>query len=156
MNFDPTGLPIETVTFPCLDHVIQLIVNDGLKHAQHFDRLLSKISRLVSHVRHSTVISDVFDGHCRLQQSNATRWNSSLNMVRSVLRVPDDVWKQIDYPGKLSAYELNMCSDYVEIMTIFEWATKMTEGNKVVTSSVVVPVIGGMEVELEALSQKYK
>ena len=50
-------------TFPCFNLTVQLIINDSLKHAEHFNHLIGKMSKLVSHFRSSTVASDLFDGH---------------------------------------------------------------------------------------------
>ena len=144
VNHVPINLPSSTVNFPCFDHVVQLIIKDGLKHAGEFDKLLAKCSQFVCSIRRSTHWSDLFDGHKRVQQNNQTRCNSSLKMVQSIVDVPESIWKKIESPYKLSAYELKLCQEYLEIMNIFQWATKITEGNNV-TSSVVLPVIGALE-----------
>ena len=57
-------------------HTLQLVVKDELKHADQMNRVLGKISKLVSHVRHSTQASDLFESELCLQMANATRWNS--------------------------------------------------------------------------------
>ena len=76
-------------------------------------------------------------------------------MLCSVLRIPVDKWKELDYAGKLTAYEISMLKDYVEIMEPFEKATRETEGHKVVTSSLVMPVITELEMKLQRLALKF-
>ena len=142
-------------TNACIDHVLQLIVKDGLKHVEHFGRLLGKTSKLVSHVRHGTKASELLEEFRRLQQRNATRWHSDLKMVRSVLRIPVYKWSELSYEGKLTAYEFSLLKDYVEIMEPFEKATRETEGHKVVTSSLVLPVITELEIKLQRLALKF-
>ena len=149
------GLDSKVQTNACIDHVLQLIVKDGLKHAAQFDRVLSKTSKLVSHVRHSTKASELLEPFRRLQQRNATRWHSALKMARSVLRIPAEKWEELDYVRKLTAYEFSLLRDYIEIMEPFEKATRETEGHKIVTSSLVMPVITELELKLNRLSIKF-
>ena len=54
---------------PCLSHTLQLIVKDGLNKADQINRVLAKISKLVNHVRHSTMASELFEQDIRLQKA---------------------------------------------------------------------------------------
>ena len=141
---------------PCFSHMIQLVVKDGLDNADQVKRVLGKITRLVSHVHHSTKASDVFEDDLKLQMANATRWNSQLTMIKSLLRVSNSTMEKLDYNGKLNAYEINIAKDLVEILTPFKWLTDLSQGENQVTASIILPVIRGLQAELKHLDEKFK
>lgn len=114
------------------------------------------MARLVKHVRHSSIASDLFEGDLKLQMSNVTRWNSQLTMIRSVLRVDPSVMDCLDYSGKLNLHETNIAKDLVEILAPFEWATNMTQGQGLVTASAVIPIIRGLRNEFSTLVRKFR
>ena len=51
----------------------------------------------------------------QIESANATRWNSHLNMLRSLLRVPSAIMRQLDFNDKLNAHELKLISDLCDI-----------------------------------------
>lgn len=57
----------------CFVHNIQNTVKDGLEEAGPVPGVTGKASRLVSHIRHSALASDILEGECRPQAKNATR-----------------------------------------------------------------------------------
>ena len=142
--------------YPCFAHTIQLVIKDGLANADQIKRVLGKASRLVNHVRHSTLASELFENVGRLQTANVTRWNSQLTMLKSLLKVSNSsAMQQLDYNGKLNVHELNIVKDIIEILTPFKWATDLTQGQNVVTVSYILPVIRGLRIEMNNLCQKY-
>ena len=46
---------------------------------------IAKGAKLVSHVRHSCLASDLLEDGYKLQAKNDTRWNSTLFMLKSLL-----------------------------------------------------------------------
>lgn len=140
----------------CFVHNLQNTVKDGLEEAGPVSGVIGKASRLVSHIRHSALASDVLEGECRPQAKNATRWNSSNKMLRSLLNINPAKLDQLDCPVKLTKYELNLIKEITDILTPFEVATLECQGENVVTSSKVIPCIRGLKAELEQLSQTYK
>ena len=160
-EFQPVQVPeisyktLKTEHHTCFAHTVQLIVVDGLKQAEHINRVLGKISKLVSHVRHSTIACDLLEKEVCLQAANATRWNSQLTMINSLLRVSPSAMDKLDYHEKLSVYETNITKELVEILTPFQWATDMVQGQNKVTASVVMPVIRGLQMGMEELSIQY-
>lgn len=49
--------------FPCFAHTLQLVIHDGLKDAgTQTSKLIAKASRIVSHVKKSTLATDVLEG----------------------------------------------------------------------------------------------
>ena len=111
---------IQPSHFSCFAHTLQLVVKDEMDRADQVKRVLGKVSRMVSHVRHSTSASDLFMEGDRLQAANVTRWNSQLTMLKYLLKVYDSPSMQaLDYSGKLNVYEINIVKDVVEILTSF-------------------------------------
>ena len=91
---------IQPKHYSCFAHIIQLIIKEGLNNTNQIRRILGKVSRLINHVRHSTVSNDIFDGQNRLQIANATRWNSQLTTLESLIQVFESpVMEKLDYNG---------------------------------------------------------
>ena len=65
-------------------------------------------------------------------------------MINSLLRVSPSAMNKLDYNGKLNAYERNITKELVEILTPFQWASDMVQGQIKVTVSVIMPVIHGL------------
>lgn len=143
---------------PCFSHTIQLVVKDGLKHADQINRVLGKVAKLVSHVRSSTQASELLEreANIRLQAANVTRWNSQVIMLKSLLKVPDTTMEKLDYNGKPNQHDMNVVKDVVEILAPFQWATDLTQGQNKVTASVILPVIRGLRSEINNLHSKFK
>ena len=72
---------------------------DGFKDISVYNTILAKTSQFVSYVRNSTIASEYFDEAeiKRLQQANATRWNSQLFMILPVVELPQKVFDK--HPG---------------------------------------------------------
>ena len=75
-------------------------------------------------------------------------------MLRSILRIPEDKLNSLN-TVHLSAYDRNILHDIVEILTPFETATHCIQGDRVVTSSMVVPCVRVLKKTLQSLSQKF-
>lgn len=120
----------------------------------HLKVSLGRVSSIVSHVRRSTHATDILEGENRLQASNATRWNSQLIMVKSLLNVPAEKLDKLDCHN-LKIHERNILMDLCEILTPFESATHKLQGQNTVTSSLVIPVVQAMTIQLEKLKNKY-
>ena len=71
----------------CFAHTLQLTVNDGLKSCKHISSTISKASRIVNHVRKSTVATEKMENLFgkTLVAKNDTRWNSQLKMVQRII-----------------------------------------------------------------------
>uniref|UniRef100_A0A1X7UYZ4 Uncharacterized protein n=1 Tax=Amphimedon queenslandica TaxID=400682 RepID=A0A1X7UYZ4_AMPQE len=64
----------------CFAHVLQLVVKIGFKRPQ-IRKVIKKCSRIMCHVRKSTIARDSLDGEKTLKPAVATRWNSQLKML---------------------------------------------------------------------------
>ena len=161
-NDDPIG-PIDLhdsmfyvpTHITCFAHTLQLVVNDGLKEARSIERILAKVAKIIAFVRKSIIASDILEGERRLQTKVATRWNSALISIRSFLEVSQDKLRQLD-TVTLTSYERRVLRELVDILTPFQEATDFTQGQKVVTSSFVLPCIQGLRKALKSFSATYK
>lgn len=81
----------------CFAHTLQLVVKDGLAEVSgHLKSVLTKAAKIVTYVRKSVHATEVLQDFNRLQAANATRWNSQLTMINSVLNIPEDKLNMID------------------------------------------------------------
>ena len=103
----------------CFAHTVQLLVKDGFKVATQTNKVLAKASTTVNHVRKSTVATELLEGENKLQAANATRWNSQLKMVHSILYTPVDKLDAFD-TAKLTTYDRNILQNLVNILTPIE------------------------------------
>ena len=112
---------------PCFAHTLQLTVKDGLKGAgAALNRLLAKASKLVSHVRKSTIAAEELEGETRLQTAMDTRWNSQLIMIRSILSIPEQkmIATESIHPALLlTTYERSVLKELCDMLKPFEDAT---------------------------------
>ena len=89
-----------------------------------------KAAKIVAHVRSSTTATDLLQGDDRLQAANATRWNSQLTMIKSILKIPADKLNQLSTTHKLNTHERILLTELVEILAPFEEATKYVQFEK--------------------------
>lgn len=86
----------------CFAHTINLVVRDGMKEAGSLRNVITRASQIVSHVRKSTISTDLLEDYRKLQAANVTRWNSEVSMIRSVLRIPEEKLNELDTKMKLN------------------------------------------------------
>lgn len=80
----------------CFAHTLQLVIKDGFKEIGAVNSVLAKVAKIVAHVRRSQNATEILEGERRLQPKNATRWNSEVRSIKSILRVPEEKLKLID------------------------------------------------------------
>lgn len=141
----------------CIVHSLQLVVKDGMKEIGFLRPLVSKVSALVSHIRKSTHTTDHLQEHQRVHTANTTRWNCEVKMIRSVLQIPPDKLDQLDLGKvlKLTLYERNCLQDICDILVPFEEATDITQGDKIVTCSIVVSCIRGLRIQMTEMYSRF-
>lgn len=145
-------LPVERVS--CFAHTLQLVIKDGLKEAGQIRTVLAKASRFVSHCRRSTKATEILESCLKLSAANATRWNSQLKMIRSLLRVPENVMQELDFNDKLSVPETKLLEELCEVLQPFEEATSAVEGDNIVTASMVIICVRGLKHQLTGLKEE--
>ena len=131
-------------------------IKDGLQKTGAARNVISKASKLVGHVRHSSHATEILGDGPKLQQKNSTRWNSSNKMLKSILKADSDSLSQINSPVTLNKTDLKTIREVTDILTPFEEATSQCEGQNHVTSSMVIPFIYCLKAELQELLPKYK
>ena len=141
--------------FGCFCHTIQLIVKDALKEAAAINKVIAKMSRLVKHVRHSTIASELLEDDYKLVTACAPRWNTQLAMLRSVLKLKSSSLDKLDSEIRPTKYELKLMSEVTDMLSPFETATLQAEGQNKVTASLVIVCIRCLKMELAELSEKY-
>ena len=145
-------LPYEQIG--CFAHTLQLTVKDGLKDAGQMKAVIAKVAALVAHVRRSCSAMEALEGCLKLQPANQTRWNSQLKMLRSLLRVPRDLIDKLQCT-KPTVYEMKLVSELCDILQPFEEATDNIQGDRIVTSSMVIVCVRGLRAELQRLRESY-
>ena len=130
----------------CFAHTLQLAINDGLKSCRYISSTISKASRIVNHVRKSTVATEKMEALYGkpLIAKNETRWNSQLKMVRRIIEIDVDkvVEKRELY---LTSYEKAVLRELVEVLEPFEEATDILQGDKYNSISLVIPSLSGLK-----------
>ena len=123
----------------CFAHALQLVIKDGFKHASQIVRVISKCSKLVSHVRKSTIATEILEGEKKLEIANATCWNSQLKMICSILAADPQKLDALEDAPKVTLYERNILKDLIEILTPFEEATDFSQVDHHPAAGYVLP-----------------
>lgn len=107
---------------PCPIHTTQLAIKDSFDECDDIAALTTKVSKLVSNIRRSTLNTTFTDG-LGVQPSVAcvTRWNSQLKMIESVLKLSErdaDFQSKlsIQQAAKLSATDLRLLASLVQVL----------------------------------------
>ena len=94
-------------------HTIKLVIKDGFKQAGIINKVLSKVSTIVSHVHKSMHASEILESEKRLQNATVTHWNSELNIVQSILRVPEEKLNSLD-THHFTVYDCKTLKDLIK------------------------------------------
>ena len=134
----------------CFAHSLQLVVGEGLKAVKNINPVMGKVSRLTTMLHTSVAFKEAFEvfyGPNRgVPQPNATRWNSTLRQVRAVLALG---WNKINNllddqdksHIKFTAREWSQLKELNYVLSPFLEATDITQGDKAVTISSIVPTV---------------
>ncbi|XP_071176366.1 zinc finger BED domain-containing protein 4-like [Mytilus edulis] len=87
--------------------------------------------------------------------SNATRWNSQLYMLRSILRVPEEKLNAIDCKYKLSSYEKKLLTELCTILDPFGKAFLLVQKEITISGSLTIPVTLGFKHQVHQISVGY-
>lgn len=151
---------IELSYIPCAAHNIQLVIKDGLNFDSKYSALIDRISTdIVSKSKFSHHLAEELRAlDVQLCKQNLTRWNSILFMVRSVLKLSCEQYKNIRDEMKernssnrsketaiqlhtrknfgISELERKMLKELVILLEAFEFVTNQFQGDGVSISKV--------------------
>jgi hypothetical protein len=142
---------------PCGAHNIQLVIKDGLKLNTEYTNLINRVGKdIVNKTKVSTLIAEELrQFNKKLNKKNATRWNSILFMIRSVLKLSPDEFKAIRLKMStktaeqretkkkfdLSKEDREMLEELKVVLEMFEFVTDEFQSNKISISRVYPCVI---------------
>ncbi len=141
----------------CFAHTLQLVVGDGLKETRAVSSALAKVSRISSLLHTSTSFKEEFEkefGQRGVPASVVTRWNSTFRQLKSLLSCDyQTLCKVLDVRGHreaiLTLREWAQIKELVSILKPFADATDLTQEEKVVTISAVIPCVLSLNNHLE-------
>ncbi|KAL7379703.1 hypothetical protein ABVT39_004336 [Epinephelus coioides] len=148
----------------CFAHTLQLTVGDGLKDARLMNSTFAKCSKLSSLLHTSSTFKDAFEdkfGQQGIPAAVNTRWNSTLCQVKAVLSFSHQELcnvAQVTGHNELvfSVREWNMMKELCDVLQPFAEATDLTQGEKIVTVSSVLPCVLSLNHHLEKLKKQVR
>ncbi|XP_039864476.1 zinc finger BED domain-containing protein 4-like [Simochromis diagramma] len=155
----------KTQRLQCFAHTLQLVVKDGLSETKVASPSLSKLSKLSSLLHTSTTFKDVFEAEFGEQKwipaAVITRWNSTLRQVKAVIQCEHlKLCAVLEMAGHkellFTTREWNLLKEMVDILKPFGEATDLTQGEKIVTISAVVPSVLSLNHHLEKLKPQVR
>ena len=90
-----------------------------------------------------------------MQAANATRCNSQLRMLKSVLDVLEEKLNETDASVKLTSCERKLLSEVCNILEPFETATLLVQKEKHFSGSMPIPVTETLKNKLKDISCDY-
>lgn len=128
---------------PCYAHTLNLAVQENLK-LDCIKHILNKCKNIVRFFKNSTHATGIFNEEqknelhndttypLKLVQEVITRWNSSLNMIRRIIKTKDPLNRTLlkvkKAPAPLSAEEIVILSEIEECLDSFDEATFKVSG----------------------------
>jgi len=147
---------------PCFAHSLQLVVRDGLATLTTARSLFAKCCKLANIVHQSANFRASFekamgDGKS-IPSTNDTRWNSTYKQLIAIALLDQTKLSELlhseDYDNLvLTTKEYCQLLELIKILSIFSQATDLTQGDKTVTISCVVPIILALTTHLETMMQ---
>lgn len=133
----------------CFAHSLQLVVGDGLKEVKCLSQAISKVSKLSTLLHSSTIFKDRFEAVFGIGKSipvaSATRWNSTFKQIQAVTQLDHTALTEmcsLDFKNiVITTREWAQLRELCLILGPFAEATELTEGEKIITISMVVPTV---------------
>jgi hypothetical protein len=137
---------------PCSAHHFQLVLKDGFKLDNTYDKLLKRCTTMVGKSKKASSVAEQLREHKSLCKNILTRWNSILFLVRSILKIsilelaqirnnlPTNTRKQRKTKElfRLSQTEREMLAELRDLLANFEFVTNELQSNKISISRVYV------------------
>nr|XP_055032707.1 uncharacterized protein LOC129421310 [Misgurnus anguillicaudatus] len=136
----------------CFPHTLKLVVHDEMKEAKSFSLALAKMSKLTSLLHRSTTFKERFEA--TFGTATSTRWDSTFKQLQALTALDNRDLTQMcnsDFQHVLfSVCEWNQLKDLGSVLFPFPEAT---EGEKMVTVSMVVPTVLDLNTHLLQISE---
>lgn len=136
----------------CAAHQLALALKDGLKLSPAYSGLIERVAHdIVSKSHYSTIIAEQLrEFNKSLRQRNATRWNSTLFMIRSAIKLSPNEYRIVrsKMPANTVAQEIvrenfnitlqerEMLEELEGVLRVFEWATNELQSDRISISRV--------------------
>lgn len=156
---------LQLKNLPCCSHTLNLIVQEALKLPSLND-IFCKCKRIVAFFKSSTVANAKLKeaqnvkNPLGLVQEVATRWNSAFLMMDRIKLLSSFIGKVLlisrKAPNPLSVDEIGTISELIELLRPFNDATQQISANKIVTISLIIPIISELHQKINKLRNEIK
>ena len=146
----------------CFAHSLQLVVHDGLGNLTAARSLIAKCSKLANLIHQSALFRSAYEAALGsgkiVPSSNETRWNSTLRQLQCIANLDQPTLNALLRDTNhenliLTVKDSSLLQELVQILTPFAEATDLTQGQKMVTISCVVPILLSLNNLLELAVQ---
>lgn len=149
---------------PCFAHTLNLVVQEAIKNTDDVLQVREKVKQIVTFFHHSVKATDKLtqmqeqhnEPAKKLIQDVETRWNSTFYMIQRYLEQNELVTTTLCLLGKhnmcLNDNELALLQSSINVLEIFEEATRELSSEKVTSLSKVLPMIRGIQTCLNSLA----
>ncbi|CAF4183113.1 unnamed protein product, partial [Rotaria magnacalcarata] len=80
---------LELLRLPCFAHTLQLVFNDGIKHAANATAALTKVAKIAKFSHSSTLFAEELENYKKnIPRATQCRWNSQFLTVVAVSDIP--------------------------------------------------------------------
>ncbi|XP_066599447.1 E3 SUMO-protein ligase ZBED1-like isoform X2 [Prorops nasuta] len=144
----------EEIHMPCCAHNLHLVVNKVLQ-SEHVSCICRKIKSIVTFFKKSVMAADYLReiSNLKLIMAVETRWNSTYYMLERFIELSEKVslvlLKCPTAPSMLSATELLIAKEFIQLLRSFEQSTKIVCGENYVSASKIIPIINILKVTLK-------
>lgn len=142
----------------CFAHSLQLVVRDGLTCVNSARSLLAKCCKMANLLHQSALFRSSFEAAMGpgkiIPSSNETRWNSTFRQLQVIEQIEhaklSSFLRDADHENLvLTVKEFGQLQELVNILAPFAEATDLTQGDKTITISCVIPTILSLSRKLE-------
>jgi len=142
----------------CFAHTLNLLATNTLKENVEIEALCEKVKTLVTFFKQSVTAADELRKHevKKLIQCVPTRWNSMYYMLERFIELSEGIsvvlLKFPKAPSMLSASELQLAREIIQVLRPIEAATKEICGESYVTGSKIIPLINCLKKKIDKLA----
>ena len=134
---------------PCFAHTINLVASDTLDFPDAVASI-NKMKNIITFFKQSNLAADALRKvtHLKLIQCVDTRWNSTyyvlVRFIELVNKVSTILLQLPKSPEMLTALELQLAKEIIEVLRSIEAVTKELCGEHYITSSKLIPMVNCM------------